>query len=153
MLRCQRVLEYYVLLNDIRHKKCRQPIWRRRVESLQVLVRMMMSWRKGGVNNEGLILSMSHRRKDDEGGLPSSGGGDLPSKVWESTLLQRNCTVVSEYTSLKKSTQSEYSWLSKSTQRPHIYVKCRSSAIIPCWWWTSCLEPRKSCIVAPPLPL
>ena len=27
---------------------------------------------------------------------------------------------MSEYTSLKTSTQSEYSWLSKSTQRPHI---------------------------------
>ena len=41
----------------------------------EIAVKMMMS-RRGGVNNkEGLILSMSQRRKDDEGGaaLPLEG--------------------------------------------------------------------------------
>ena len=159
MLRYQRVLEYYVLLNDIRHKKCCQPIWRRRVEwfyystilleSLQVLVRMMKSWRKGGeVNNEGLILSMSQWRKDDEGGPPSSGGATCPLKsesplccnetalLWVSTRIWRKV--------LKVSTAG---WA--KVLKGHIYMWSAGS----CCWWTSCLEPRKSCIVAPPLPL
>ena len=44
-------------------------------------VKEMVMRRRGGVKNEGLILSMSHRRKDDEGGLPCHWRGDLPSKV------------------------------------------------------------------------
>ena len=42
-----------------------------------VAVKMMVMMRREGVNNEGLILSMSHWRKDDEGGLPYQWRGRL----------------------------------------------------------------------------
>ena len=77
-------LPKYIEILNTRHSKYRAGIFGYRAGVLLYNVGLVQCSGEGdeeveeeGVNNEGLILSMSQRRKDDEGGLPCHWRGRL----------------------------------------------------------------------------